>query len=408
MPRRLRIVFVADTAFSDSGGGVVSARRVIGKLREFHDVVLVSADASGPSDLRLPGFVLPVRPMRLSGFIMARPDRAALRRTLEGADVVHLQFPFWLSFAALAEAKALRLPAVAAFHVQPENVLWSIGLHSPRLARLLYRAWILGYYDRADTVICPTRFAETKLRACGLRAATQVVSNGIDLPAEPPPAPARPADGRFRLLAVGRLAAEKRQDLLLAAAARSRHRERLEITLAGAGPREEALRRLAARLGLRVAIGFLPRELLLRHLANSELLVHCGEVELEGMAVLEALAQGLPALVAEGPETAAAELAPGGEFRFPAGDAAALAARIDELVEHPALLSAGRARGLAIASARSLDRSVEQLVELYRRSSASRSFPALSTSLRKFGDVFHRGLLRCHGQGGEFFGAQFG
>ncbi|HUB06757.1 MAG TPA: glycosyltransferase, partial [Myxococcales bacterium] len=113
MEPRLRLLFVADTAFSPTGGGVVSAQRTIARLRRVHDVAVVAADAAGPPDVRLPGFVLPLRRMRRSGFVMARPNRAALHRALARADVVHLQLPFWLSFAALAEARRLRVPVVA-------------------------------------------------------------------------------------------------------------------------------------------------------------------------------------------------------------------------------------------------------------------------------------------------------
>jgi len=94
--------------------------------------------------------------------------------------------------------------------------------------------------------------------------------------------------------------------------------------------------------------------------------VHCSEVELEGMAVLEAMSCGLPVLVADSQESAAARLALGPEFRFTSGDAADLAARLDHHVEHAAELAAARERTHAMARAYAFETSVARLVDVYR------------------------------------------
>jgi glycosyltransferase involved in cell wall biosynthesis len=95
--------------------------------------------------------------------------------------------------------------------------------------------------------------------------------------------------------------------------------------------------------------------------------VHASEIELEGMAVLEALGTGLPTLVADSPLSAAARLAISDEFRFPPGDAGALAARIDHLVEHPERLAAARTASLAAAEGLRLEVSIARLEAIYQR-----------------------------------------
>ncbi|HMK74166.1 MAG TPA: glycosyltransferase, partial [Myxococcaceae bacterium] len=97
------------------------------------------------------------------------------------------------------------------------------------------------------------------------------------------------------------------------------------------------------------------------------LLVHAADVELEGMALLEALGTGLPALVARAPKSAASTLAIGDEFRFPAGDVEELARRIDHLIEHPEWLAAGRQAALAAAEGLRLEASVAKLEAIYQR-----------------------------------------
>jgi glycosyltransferase involved in cell wall biosynthesis len=395
---RLRVAFVADMIATGQGGGVASGRYVVEALRrQGHTVRVVAADASGSDDARLRGFQLPLRAMQEMQFTMARPDRGVLASVFRGVDVVHVQFPFWLGLVAMEEAERAGKPVVTAFHVQPENALLNVGVHSAWLCRHMYQAWISRIYNRADAVVCPTAFARRKLRQHGLDVPAYVVSNGVPPDIGEVSAPREGHDpGNFLILAVGRLAAEKRQDVIIEAVRRSRHRELIRLVIAGSGPKEARLRALGADLPYPPEIGFLPRERLLGLLGSADLFVHASEVELEGMAVLEAMAKGLPVLVAQGPESAASELAISDDFRFPAGDAAALAARIDALIEHPDRLAAARERYRAAVRAFDFGDSIATLVAIYRsvagagpdsrivqstRAAAGRS-PALQTASR--------------------------
>jgi glycosyltransferase involved in cell wall biosynthesis len=367
---RLRIAFVADSLHTLSGG-VMSGKYVVERLRRDHDVITVASDG----DAALPSFTLPLRAMREMKFVMARPDRHVLARVFENVDVVHLQLPFWLSFTALEVARRAGLPVVAGFHVQPENAFYNVGIHSAWLNDVTYKFLIRRFYDRVDAVICPTPFAEERLRMHGLRAPAVVVSNGVPPDVAEATAAAnsdghaadpRPADGRFFILAVGRLAAEKRQDVIIEAVRRSRHRDRIRLALTGAGPREAELRELASNLPNGAEIGYTTREELLRRLVTADLFIHASEVELEGMAVLEAMSAGLPAIIAQAPESAASRFALDDDFRFPAGDAAALAAKIDALIDAPAKLVAARAAYRERAHEFDFDASVGKLVGVYR------------------------------------------
>ncbi len=363
---RLRIAFVADSLHSNAGGGILSGEFVVARLRRDHDVVTVAADG----DDVLPTLDLPFRAMHEMRFVMARPDHAVLARAFANVDVVHLQFPFWLSFAALEEARRLHRPVVAAFHVQPENALHNVGIHSAWLNDGIYRVLVDRFYNKVDAVLCPTAFAAQKLRDHELTAPTAVISNGV------PPDVARamaaippkhgPRTGPFSILAVGRFAAEKRQDVIIEAVRRSRHRDDIRLTLSGWGPLEAELKRLACSLPNGAEIGFLSREALLEQYRTADLFVHASEVELEGMSVLESMSAGLPALVADAPESAASKLALD-DFTFPAGDAAALAAKIDALIENPVRLDAVRELYRERARQFDFDASVEKLVELYRK-----------------------------------------
>ena len=367
---RLRIAFVADTLHSHTGGGIASGEFVVEGLRRNHDVVAVATDG----DDVLPGFQLPLRAMREAHFVMARPDRAILAHAFANVDVVHLQLPFWLSFAALDEARKLGLPVVAGFHVQPENALFNVGIHSDWLNKTIYRALVKHFYNKVDAVICPTAFAEEKLLSYGLKTSTYVVSNGVppDVAAamaeraKAPRKPARGKDDRFFILAVGRLAAEKRQDVIIEAIRRSRHKDKIRLVLSGGGPKEAELKELASHLPNGAEIGFLPRETLLEHFSNADLFIHAGEVELEGMSVLESMSAGLPAIIADAKESAASAFALSDDFRFPAGDVEALRARIDALIEDPAKLEAAREPYRQRAQQFDFNASVGKMIDIYR------------------------------------------
>lgn len=374
--RRLHIAFVTDTFDTTIAGGVRSARRFVDGLRERHEVTVVAAGASGDGIVELPAFYPPFfgGVMRDMGFVFALPKRSTLAPLFRRVDVVHVQFPFWLGLRSAALANELGTPLVSAFHVQPENMLRNVGLRSPRLAAWTYRLFLRRLYDRSDAVICPSRFAVEQLRARGLRSPAEVISNGAP-PGFGPAATDRPERHRAKVLvlAVGRLAREKRLDVTIEGVRRSRHAERIQLVVTGRGPDEAEVRHRAAQLPVPAEVGFVSEGDLRRLLATADLLVHASEVELEGMAVLEALASGTPALIARAPGSAAPQFALSDDFLFAPGDPDDLARHLDLLVEAPDRLRGARAQALALAGRYRFEDSVRRLEALYLRVAGRRS-----------------------------------
>jgi glycosyltransferase involved in cell wall biosynthesis len=369
VPDKLRIALVADTLQGWIGGGIIAGRRFADKLRENHRVIVIGAALpdSDPDCVEMPGFQLPSRAMRQMQFFMARPDRYRLRDAFAQVDVVHLHFPFWLSYVALEEARSLGRPVVASFHVQPENALLNVGIRSAALSRMVYRLWIDRLYNRTDAVVCPSAFAEKRLRAYGLTVPTYVVSNGTPPDFQRRRVTRRPSpDAMITVLSVGRLAAEKRHDVLIEAVTRSRHRDRIQLVLAGPGTLDRKLQRRVDRLPHRAQIGFVDRPTLQGLYESASLFVHASDIELEGMAVVEAMSTGLPVLVSDSAESAAGDFAMDDRFRFPSGDPQALADRLDALLDDPDLLSLAGAHYAEFAQTLDFGHSVDRLVDIYR------------------------------------------
>jgi glycosyltransferase involved in cell wall biosynthesis len=296
------------------------------------------------------------------------PRRRPLVELFRRSDVVHVQFPFWLGLRAAALARELRRPLVSAYHVQPENLLRNVGVRAPRVAAGIHRLLLRRLYERSSAVVCPSVLALEELRAHGLTAPAEVISNGVP-PEFAPVAGERPERhrGKLVIVAAGRLAPEKRLDVTVEGIRRSRHAARIQLVVTGRGPLEAEVRRRAATLPVPAEVGFVSDDELRRLLATADLLVHSSELELEGLAVLEAIASGTPALVALAPGSAARQFAVSPEFLFASGDPDDLARRLDALLDAPERLRAARAEAVALAGRFRLADSVRKLEALYLR-----------------------------------------
>jgi len=366
----LRIAMVIDAWDDAANGAVVSTRRFTELLRaRGHQVTVLAAGEPAPGKVALRPFYIPLahgvmRKMRLP---FAWPERRLLRAELARHDLVHVQFPFYLGIRAVSLAREAGLPVVASFHVQAEHLLFNVGVRSEAWIERIYRFFLRTVYDRSDLVICPSRFAEEELRSRGLRAPTAVISNGVPPEYRPGARDAPDRSGRFILLSVGRLAREKRHDLIIEAVRHSRYEASIELVILGDGPLHGELEARGRGLTHPPLIRFLPTAELIPYYGRADLCVHAAEVEVECMSVLEAMACGLPCLIARSPRSATPQFALSDAFLFEAGSREELTARLDHFLEHREELEASRAAHRRAALDYAIERSLEKLLAAYRR-----------------------------------------
>lgn len=171
-------------------------------------------------------------------------------------------------------------------------------------------------------------------RTCEQHGATRtrVVHLGTDLPADPHARPAEPV-----LATVAHLVPRKRHGDVLRAMWLLRDRwPHLRYVVIGDGPERRPLERLAAELGLADRVGFtgqLAHPDAMRELWRSTLMVMPSVDEAFGVAYVEAMAGGVPAVAAlgePGPDDIAG--AGPGMVLVPPGDVERLAAELDALL----------------------------------------------------------------------------
>jgi glycosyltransferase involved in cell wall biosynthesis len=204
-------------------------------------------------------------------------------------------------------------------------------------------------YERAGAVLAPTTFMAGVLRRAGLRRVRHVPN-----PVRPTPLAPAPAAPRF--VFAGRLTEDKGVDVLLDAAAGMRSGAR--ITVLGSGRGEAEMRERIAAQALRVDLrGFVAPEAVAGEFAAATAVVVPSLWPENGpLAIMEAGAHGVPAVVSD--LGAMAELVRDGRTgrTFPPGDGVALARILDGLAADP---RAARALGVA-ARERVLDEHAEE------------------------------------------------
>lgn len=196
-----------------------------------------------------------------------------------------------------------------------------------------------------------------------LRARFLGVSGASELATED----ARP-DDRLLIVFSAKLVSRKDPMTLLRAVDAMRHRERAAILFLGHGELREELERFARERGLRVHFaGFVNQTALPRYYAAGDVLVLSSTFEPRGLVVNEAMAAGLP-VIASDRTGASGDLVRHGDngFVFPAGDARALAAQLDTLVEEPALRGRMAVRSREIIAEWDYRRGVAGVLEALR------------------------------------------
>ncbi|KQS60723.1 hypothetical protein ASG36_07540 [Geodermatophilus sp. Leaf369] len=364
----MRVALVSETFSPAVNGVVTSVLRAADHLalRGHEPVVIAPSGSSYESRCGAGVEVHPVRAVRLPGYRelpLAAPtaEVGALLDRLR-PDVVHLASPAVLGSAAARAAQARGIPAVAVF--QTDLAAYAGRYRLPGGATTAWR-WLRAVHDRAALTLVPSTPTMAMLRRHGI-GPLALWARGVDLEQFAPgrrSAALRASlapDGELLVGTVARLAVEKRLHLLGPLS----ELPGVRLVVVGDGPQRRALQRALPRA---VFAGRLVGAELGELVSSLDLLVHPGADETFCQAVQEALAAGVPALVAAsgGP----LDLVRHGEngWLWPGDDPHVLAAQVAGLRDDRLSLRVAAARARPSVAHRTWGRLGDELIGHYER-----------------------------------------
>ncbi|HEY7147457.1 MAG TPA: glycosyltransferase family 1 protein [Streptosporangiaceae bacterium] len=366
----MRIAYVTESFPPAVNGVAHTAVRVAEHLasRGHHPLVI----APGPADgeyredrdfgfpvVRVRSVALPAYP----GFRVGLPGpRVTAAITGHRPDLVHLAGPFVLGAGAGTAARRLRLPAVAVYAT--DLPAYARTYHAGAAGQAICWRRLRRIHNAAARTLAPCTATAAQLHAHGVQR-VWLWARGVDSVRFDPAkrnaklrASLAPA-GEVLVGYVGRLAAEKRLDLLAQVAALPGVR----LVLVGSGPAEAAVRRALPRALL---LGQQGGERLAQAYASLDVFVHSGPHDTFGQTLQEAAASGLPVVApaAGGPLDLVRDGVTG--FLVRPGDPAALAGAVARLAADPALRAAQGRAGRQWMLRRSWPALCDELIGHYR------------------------------------------
>ncbi len=276
--------------------------------------------------------------VKKAGVTLAKADEKIIREALCGVDHAHIMLPFAVGSKTAKIAKELGISVTAGFHMQAENFTSYIKLN--RLAPLnhaVYKYIYRALYRHVDAIHYPTEFIKGVFEK-QIKKATRgyVISNGVHSYVAKRESE-RPSElcGKTVITTTGRYAREKSQDTLIKAMKYSKHKDDIQLILAGQGVKERHYKKLAKKVGIEPIFKLYSRRELIDVLNYSDIYAHPAEVELEGIACLEAVAVGRLTIVSNSKKAATGDFAIDEKCRFISRDPKDLAKVIDYWIDHP-------------------------------------------------------------------------
>jgi glycosyltransferase involved in cell wall biosynthesis len=367
----VRIAFFTETFLPATDGVVTRLRYTLNELARMGDDLLIIAPRypdGGPDSYagapiyRVPGVPFPPYPRIKLSF--AHPGvGSALRRFRP--DLVHAVNPFILGPGGVFYARRLNVPLVASYHT---NVAAYARYYNLNFLSNAARWWTRQLHNRAEVNLCTSENALDYLLKEGIKR-VRLWPQGVDARRfHPDKASQRWRErlsggqgGERLLLYVGRLAPEKGIESLKVIL---REIPGTRLAIVGDGPARRDLEREFA--GTRaVFTGLLQGEDLAAAYASADAFLFPSTTDTLGLAMIEALASGLPIVAAR--SGASQEVVREGEngLFYEAGSREALAAAVRRLFSSDALREALARGGRAAAEERDWGASTRALRGYY-------------------------------------------
>lgn len=374
----MNILVVIDQYDGANNGTTISARRFVENLRKDGNEVRVISTGKQDKDkyvvkeLKLPPIANKI--IKSQGMEFAKPNEEELRKAIEWAEVVHFYMPFLLSRKGLKICEELNKPRTTAFHVQPENITYTIGLgKKTKVNDQIYYLFRDKFFNRFNHIHCPSKLIADELSKHGYTAKLHVISNGIEPDwvynrAEKP----EELKDKIVITMVGRLSAEKRQDLLIEASKKSKYSNKIQLVFAGNGPMKKQYTKMGEKLANKPIMDFFKKEDLKKLLSYTDLYVHTSDAEIEAISCIEAIATGLVPVIAKSTQSATKQFALDERSLFEAGNSEELKNKIDYWLDNAEEKQKMEKEYAKFAENFKIENSIHKMEEMFREEIAER------------------------------------
>ena len=358
-----RVAIIAEAFLPKVDGVSKTAFLTLQYLKQTGREVIVFAPDTAPTAIGttqvipMPSLGMPVAPE--TRMALPTPSVAGYLEEFQ-PDLIHMFSPALLSAGGMLTGRMRRIPIVANYQTDLPGYSYHYGL--PFLANAV-RDWLRYVHNGCHLTLVPSQYTLNQLHEWGFHR-LRIWGRGVNSERFDPAhfsaaMRARLLNGRdpdsLLCIYVGRLANEKRVDLLLDVA----RTPGIALTIIGDGALREDLEAQFAGTGTHFT-GYLLGDELAAAFASADIFTFTGAVETFGQVVQEAMASGLPSVVIN--EGGVGELVIEGEtgYTCPA-DPAAFAAAVRTLRDEPALRAQMGFKARQIAEGRPWERVLAQL-----------------------------------------------
>ncbi len=299
-----------------SGVAVFSRYLALGLIKNGHEVhVMCPATRFATYDEmdegihvhRIRSIKNPFRPMLRVSFMPRSAVEALFVRIKP--DAVHMQDPTSICSEVLRMCKKTNTPRVITNHFAFDYVLsylpWLKPFH-PYIAKRLEK-YLLGFYNSCDYITFPSKTIENEFTHRKLHIPSVTVSNGVNLDQFFPSYNYAEMKQHLRIpnkhivLHVGRLDQDKKPAIMIKAFSLVAEQMDVHFIICGDGNKKNQLVQLAKKAGLTDRItftGFIDHKVLPQLYQMATVFTTASTIETQGIVALEAMASGLPLVVA--------------------------------------------------------------------------------------------------------------
>lgn len=365
----MRIALICETFLPDVNGVTTTLCRLLEHLQAEGHAALLFAPHGAPE--RYAGVeVVPLggMPLPLYPEVKLTPPQFGITAHLRRfkPDLIHLVGPAVLGASVPYVARNLRLPLLSSYHTDFGAYSRHYGLGFFQNLVNAYLRWI---HNRCLVTLCPSTATLRSLRAYGFRR-LKIWGRGVDVQRFHPQhrsaawrASVGVQPGETLLLYVGRIAGEKRVDLLPDAI---QGLPNVRLAIVGDGPARPELQRRSEGLPIHFT-GYLKGQELATAYASADAFVFPSDTDTFGQVIQEAMASGLPVAGARSGGTL--DLVREGVTGrlFAPGVASDLRAQLRIIVSNTDMRNAMGQAGRAAAEQRSWPRVMDELMGYYVR-----------------------------------------